>query len=46
MNLLATLKTNWRDITIGIGLILVCSFIADSIERWTLLEEFCMATDQ
>tara|TARA_R110001632_G_scaffold95868_2_gene202044 strand:- start:285 stop:635 length:351 start_codon:yes stop_codon:yes gene_type:complete len=38
MNLLATLRTNWRDLVIGLGLVLACSFGADSIERWTLLE--------
>ena len=38
MNILATLKTNWRDLTIGIVIILICSFIGDGIERWTLLE--------
>jgi hypothetical protein len=38
MNLLSTLKTNWRDIVVGISLILICSIIADSIERWTLMD--------
>jgi hypothetical protein len=38
MTILATLKTNWRDLVAGIAIILACAFAADIIERWTLLE--------
>jgi hypothetical protein len=38
MNLLSTLKTNWRDLFAGIVIIIFCSFAADIIERWTLVD--------
>lgn len=33
MHIVKTLKTNWRDILVGLLLTLILSFVADAIER-------------
>lgn len=38
MTLLATLKTNWRDIIVGVALVLGISFAADVVEKLSVTQ--------